>query len=59
MKNNSLALHKSKAIDITRKRLLDFNEDNLITPIDFFDLYDQHQKPSGTKVILNIRRKAG
>ena len=34
-KSASSFLHQSKAIDITRKRLIDFNEDDLFSPIEF------------------------
>lgn len=57
LKNNSIALHQSKAIDITRKRLADFNEDDSATPIEFVDLYDSENKAAGTKVIVHIKQK--
>ncbi|MBS1501330.1 MAG: histidine kinase, partial [Bacteroidetes bacterium] len=57
LKNNSIAIHQSKGIDITRKRLIDFNDDNSVSPIEFFDLIDHEQNPSGTRVILHIKRK--
>jgi LytS/YehU family sensor histidine kinase len=56
-KNNSAAMHQSKGTDITRKRLIDFNEDNLVTPIEFFDLYDDKKNPAGTRVTVRIKRK--
>jgi ligand-binding sensor domain-containing protein len=56
-KNNSTALHQSKGIDITRKRLIDFNEDDLVAPIAFFDLYDKKNRPAGTSVTVRIKRK--
>lgn len=56
-KNNSLELHQSKGIDITRKRLIDFNEDAIIVPIEFFDLYDSQKQPCGTQVTIRIKRK--
>ena len=58
-KRNSLAFHQSKAIEITRKRLVDFNQDNTVSPIEFFDFYDDQKKPSGTRVTIYIKRKAG
>ena len=57
-KNNSNTLHGSKAIDITQKRLLDFNEDDLTCPIEFVDLYDTQNNASGTMVIVRIIRKS-
>jgi ligand-binding sensor domain-containing protein len=57
LKNNSISIHQSKAIDITRKRLIDFNGVDSASPIEFFDLYDHCQNPSGTRVILHIKRK--
>jgi len=57
LKNNSILLHESKAIDITRRRLLDFNENDLTLPIEFVDLYDSENKATGTKVIVRIKRK--
>ena len=56
-KSNSVAMHESKAIDITRKRLIDFNEDDLVSPIEFFDLYDDEKNPTGTCVTVRIKRK--
>lgn len=56
-KNNSVAMHESKAIDITHKRLIDFNEDDLVSPIEFFDLYDDKKNPAGTCVTVSIKRK--
>jgi len=55
-KNNSAAIHQSKGLDITRKRLIDFNENELVTPIEFFDLYDD-KNPAGTLVTVRIKRK--
>jgi len=57
LKNNSAAIHRSKGIDITRKRLIDFNEDELVSPIEFFDLYDDKKKPAGTRVTVRVKRK--
>ena len=56
-KNNSVAIHQSKGLDITRKRLIDFNENELVTPIEFFDLYDDYKNPAGTLVTVRIKRK--
>ncbi len=57
IKKQSAVLHESKAIDITRKRLIDFNEDDLISPIKYFDLYDDKKVPTGTQVIVHIKRR--
>ncbi|MDB5152252.1 MAG: hypothetical protein JWR54_1003 [Mucilaginibacter sp.] len=56
-KSNSTAIHQSRGIDITRKRLIDFNEDELVVPIEFFDLYDDKKNPAGTRVTVHIKRK--
>ncbi|HUZ61689.1 MAG TPA: two-component regulator propeller domain-containing protein [Hanamia sp.] len=59
LKEKSQAIHLSKAIEITRKRLIDFNEDSLTSPIEFTDLFDNGNNPCGTKVTLRIKRKTG
>jgi ligand-binding sensor domain-containing protein len=59
IKSLSLSLHASKAIDITRKRLIDFNDTDLIAPVEFVDLYDTNNSPCGTEVMVRIKRKAG
>jgi ligand-binding sensor domain-containing protein len=56
-KASSVLSHQSKGIDITRKRLIDFNEDNFVLPIEFLDLYDSENKARGTQVTLHIKRK--
>jgi LytS/YehU family sensor histidine kinase len=56
-KNHSIAIHQSRGIDITRKRLIDYNEDNLVIPVEFFDLYSDEKKPAGTRVTVRIKRK--
>lgn len=58
LKSNSAAVHQSKGIDITRKRLIDYNEDDVISPIEFFDLYDDDKNPCGTHVTVRIKRKS-
>lgn len=49
--------HQSKGIDITRKRLIDFNENSFVSPIEFIDLYDSENNSCGTSVTLHIKRK--
>jgi hypothetical protein len=56
-KSDSSVLHQSKGIEITRKRLVDFNDDETVTPIEFTDLYDEGKKPTGTQVTVRIKRK--
>lgn len=56
-KKNSIAISQSKGIDITRRRLLDFNDDNAVSPIEFFDLQDVAGNPLGTRVVIHIKRK--
>ena len=57
LKNNAAAFHQSKGIDITYKRLIDFNENASVVPIEFFDLYDAEKNASGTRVTVRIKRK--
>ncbi|MEO7121194.1 MAG: two-component regulator propeller domain-containing protein [Ginsengibacter sp.] len=57
LKSKSVAMHEPKAVSITRKRLIDFNEDDSVNPIAFTDLYDDKNNPSGTQVIVSIKRK--
>jgi LytS/YehU family sensor histidine kinase len=57
LKSNSTAIHQSKGIGITRKRLIDFNENGLVAPVEFFDLYDDKKNPAGTRVTVRIKRK--
>lgn len=57
LKNDSSTIHQSRGIDITRKRLIDFNEDESLIPIEFFDLYDDNENPVGTQVTIRIKRK--
>lgn len=57
LKEKSTVIHLSKGIEITRKRLIDFNGNTHITPFEFTDLFDENNKPCGTKVTLHIKRK--
>jgi ligand-binding sensor domain-containing protein len=57
-KRNFAAIHQSKGLDITLKRLIDFNENDTIIPIEFFDLYDNEKNSAGTRVIIWIKRKS-
>ena len=57
LKEKSTTIHLSKAIDITRKRLIDFNDTAFFTPIEFTDLFDMENNPCGTKVTVRIKRK--
>lgn len=45
LKRTSVAMHQPKAVGITNKRLIDFNEDNSVNPIEFADLYDDKNNP--------------
>jgi len=54
---STVRLHQSKGIDITRKRLFDYNSDSTVMPVEFTDLYDTTGAPGGTLVILRIKRK--
>ncbi|MEO7046079.1 MAG: histidine kinase, partial [Ferruginibacter sp.] len=57
LKEKSTVIHLSKGIEITRKRLMDFNGDNTVTPFEFKDLFDDNNNPCGTRVTLHIKRK--
>ncbi|MEO8820606.1 MAG: hypothetical protein ABI374_07195, partial [Ginsengibacter sp.] len=57
LKEKSPEIHLSKAIEITRKRLIDFNGDATLSPVEFTDLFDAENNPSGTKVTICIKRK--
>jgi LytS/YehU family sensor histidine kinase len=57
LKTDTAKLYQSKGIDITYKRLLDFNEDAAVIPVEFFDLYDETKNPTGTRVTVRIKRK--
>lgn len=48
--------HSSTAIQLTGQRLFDFNG-NGTTPVHVEDLYSEDGKPSGTRVLLRIRKK--
>lgn len=56
LKSNA-SFHQSKGINITYKRLVDFNEDPSVIPIEFFDLYNAETNTTGTRVIVSIKRK--
>lgn len=49
--------HHSKGIDITRQRLINFNQDPH-EPIVFTDIVDSAGNPAGTRVIARISRSA-
>jgi hypothetical protein len=53
----SISLLEQPVFDITRKRLFDFNENNLVSPVEFFDCYDDLNNPTGTLVTVRIKRK--
>jgi hypothetical protein len=57
LKEKSTLIHLSKGIEITRKRLIDFNGNPVVTPFEFTDLFDENKKPCGTMVSLRIKRK--
>jgi two-component sensor histidine kinase len=47
----------SKGMEITGRRIKEYNRLRGISAIDIIDLYDDAQQPAGTKVILHIKRK--
>ncbi|MEJ1221636.1 tetratricopeptide repeat-containing sensor histidine kinase [Sediminicola sp. 1XM1-17] len=55
LKKNRVIKRKSVGINITKERLANFSKDyqNSFT-FEILDLYDEHQNPCGTKVVLNI-----
>lgn len=57
LKEKSTVIHLSKGIEITRKRLIDFNGDTKVVPYEFTDLFDENNNPCGTTVKLHIKRK--
>jgi LytS/YehU family sensor histidine kinase len=57
LKEKSTVIHLSKGIEITRKRLIDFNGNSIVTPFEFTDLFDENKKACGTMVSLHIKRK--
>ncbi|MBL0183465.1 MAG: histidine kinase [Chitinophagaceae bacterium] len=50
--------HEPKAIEITLRRLIGFNNDASIHPVIFEDLHNPAGNPCGTKVTLHIKRKS-
>lgn len=58
IRTKSSGQHQAKAITITSRRLIDFNEHKKITPLVFEDLFANDGTPSGTKVTLYIKRKS-
>ncbi len=57
LKTQNTGYYQSKAIDISIKRLIDFNEDKNRVPIIFEDLFADNGNPTGTRVTLYIKRK--
>jgi LytS/YehU family sensor histidine kinase len=54
----SFTEHKSYGIDIVRKRLEVFAENNTEeSGIEIIDLFDDNENPAGTQVILNLPYK--
>jgi ligand-binding sensor domain-containing protein len=47
----------SKGIDITERLIKEYNQAGNAAAIDIIDLYDTAQQPTGTKVIVRIKRK--
>ncbi len=48
--------HLSKATQITWDRLIGFNKDNSIIPLEIIDIKNSDGQPAGTTVILRIKR---
>jgi hypothetical protein len=51
---NTLKMHKSKGLDITRERLIRLSNGEITDPITFFDLEDEHGTPLGTRVLVHM-----
>jgi ligand-binding sensor domain-containing protein len=47
---------KSKGIEITSRRLAEFNETPGISPVEIIDLYNDQGQAIGTKVLIRIKR---
>ena len=56
LKRQKHQVAKSKGIDITEKRLTEFNKAPGIHPVEIIDLYDHFNQAAGTKVIVKIKR---
>jgi ligand-binding sensor domain-containing protein len=47
---------KSKGIEITLRRLNDYNKNSENTDVAIVDLFDKNNRPAGTRIIMKIRR---
>lgn len=56
-KNSKLTPHESTAMEVTEQRLRDFNVPLQIPPLHIEDLYDSKGTPSGTRILLKVRKK--
>jgi tetratricopeptide (TPR) repeat protein len=55
IKEGKVLKRKSVGIDITKERLANFSKDYLNSfQVDIIDLYDDHNRPRGTKIVLHI-----
>ncbi len=55
LRQRKVLQRKSVGIDITKERLANFSKDYQNSfEIEIVDLYDEEQKPSGTKIVLHI-----
>jgi len=50
------AIATSKGMDITERRIKEYNHTKGIVAIEIKDLYDASRQPAGTKVVLRIKR---
>ena len=50
-------LHRSKGIDITNRRIQEYNRDKSVRSLTITDLYDGYGQAAGTRIELRIRRK--
>lgn len=55
IKENKVLKRKSVGIDITKERLANFSKDYQNSfHVEIIDLFDENNKPSGTKIVLHI-----
>jgi len=51
------SLHRSKGMDITSRRIQEYNGESPLQSLTITDLYDGDQQAAGTSIELRIRRK--
>ena len=56
MKQTRHRMEKSKGIEITARRLTEFNKAAGVPPVELVDIYDELGRAAGTRVLLHINR---